>query len=65
LRLKKIKTSSKADLDEAKRLLKQLLLKMGLSDEPDSLEQIERELGGLDPGNTVGVSKTQARNRRA
>jgi hypothetical protein len=44
LKTERLKTSSNADLDEARRILNELTLKMGLSDEPDSLEQIEREL---------------------
>jgi hypothetical protein len=43
------------NLAEAHRTLNELTLKMGVSDNPDSLEQIERELGGTDPDNLAGV----------
>lgn len=55
LRTERLKKSPKADLDEARRILNELTRKMSLSDESDSLEQIERELGGLDPEGTACV----------
>jgi hypothetical protein len=47
LTLKRVRASD-SNLDEAERILDELALKIGLADGPDSLEQIEKELG--DPG---------------
>jgi hypothetical protein len=54
LTLKRI-SSSKSDLDEAERILKELRIKFGRLEEPDSLERIEKELEGLDPDDPAGV----------
>src|ERR1700722_11130413 len=58
LKVKRLQMSARADMNEASRILKKLTLDMGLPDDLDSLEQIERELGA-DPDEGVGVPAKQ------
>jgi hypothetical protein len=53
LSLKRI-NSAESDLDEAERLPNELRSRLGERDEPDSLEEIERELGS-GPEHPTGV----------
>jgi hypothetical protein len=55
LREKREKDGAKADREKVKRLLKKMKLEGDLPDDPDSLEQIARELAGEDPDHPVGV----------
>jgi len=55
LREKREKAEAKADREEVERRLKEMRLEGDLPDDPDSLEQIERELEDEDPDHPVGV----------
>ena len=63
LTLKRI-SSCESDLDEAERIANQLSMKFNRLDEPDSLEQIERELQGSDPDDPAGVPAKRSPVRR-
>jgi hypothetical protein len=59
LTMKRLRAEAEADIEEARRLLKEMTFAKGLPDDPDSLEQIERRLGGDDPEHPIGVPAKQ------
>lgn len=48
-------SSSESDLDEAERIINGLSVKFGRLDEPDSLERVEKDLEGSEPGDPAAV----------